>query len=247
MARVVADGATMAINRGRAWTVRIPLKLVIFDLENTLVWNEFLPELADLVGKTSEVMEITRQGIDGHIDWEEGFRRRARLLAGIRQSDVLRLARALRPVPGAVEIVRRLREAGARIVLVTGGPREVAESAMALFDTDIAFANEFVYDSGVFTGDVVVRVSPRLKGEIVRELARKWAVARDEILAFGDGRMDLPLLAEAGTRLGINTNGKLGGHVHLETTDYAEAERWLEASGWLPRSTGFDPTVQGNR
>lgn len=237
----------MAIYRGRAWPVRIPLKLVIFDLENTLIWNEFLPELADLVGKMAEVTEITRQGIDGQIDWEDGFRRRARLLAGIRQSDVLRLARALRPVPGAVEFVRRLREAGARIVLVTGGPREVAESAMALFDTDIAFANEFVYDSGVFTGEVVVRVSPQRKGEIVRELARRWAVDRDEILAFGDGRMDLPLLAEAGTRLGINSNGQLEGHVHLETSDYREAERWLEANGWLPSAPSGGPSTDGNR
>ena len=191
--------------------------------------------------------EITRQGIDGRIDWEEGFRRRARLLAGIRQSDILQLARALRPVPGAIEFVQRLKRAAAKIVLVTGGPREVAESAMALFDADAAFANEFVYEDGMFTGDVIVRVNPPRKGEIARELARKWGVRRDEIVAFGDGRMDLPLLTEAGIRLGINSNGQLEGHVHLETSDYREAERWLEANGWLPSAPSGGPSTDGNR
>ncbi len=193
------------------------------------------------MGKQGEVAEITRQGIDGRIDWEEGFAMRARFLAGLRQSEILQAARNLRPVPGAVEFLRRLKHAGAKIVLLTGGPREVAESAMALFHADAAFANEFVYDDGVFTGNVLVRTTPRKKGEIVRALAEKWNVLRDDILAIGDGRMDLPLFSEAGLRFGINTGGKLGDHVHREATDYGDAEEWLESIGWLPRPCSADP------
>ena len=117
--------------------------------------------------------------------------------------------------------------------MVTGGPREVAESAVAHFDIDAAFSNEFRYEDGAFTGDVVISVSPRTKGEIVRTLAAKWGVGREDILAFGDGLMDVPLLSEAGTALGINTDGKLRDHVAFETDDYQEAHKWLLDKGVL--------------
>jgi len=212
------------------------LKLAVFDLENTLIFNEFLPELAALVGKEAEVAAITRAGIDGRIDWEEGFRMRAALLKGLTQAQVLRAARHLRPVPGAPEFLEFLKSQGKKVVLVTGGPREVAESAMAHFNADAAFHNEFHYEDGVFTGDVTLRVSPRTKAEIVRGLAAKWNVAKEEILAFGDGLMDVPLLSEAGVKLGINTEGKLRDHVDFEASDYQDAHRWLVRRGALTPS-----------
>ncbi len=209
------------------------MKLVVFDLENTLIFNEFLPELASLLGKEREVAEITRAGIDGRINWEQGFRMRAQLLAGLTQAQVLRAARHLRPVPGAQEFVHWLRSQGNKVAIVTGGPREVAEAAMVLFEADAVFSNEFVYEAGAFTGDVRVSVSPRLKGDIVRSLAARWGVPKEDILAFGDGLMDVPLLAEAGVRMGINSNGKLRDHVDFEPRDYVDARQWLVDKGAL--------------
>jgi len=203
------------------------VKLVVFDLENTLIFNEFLPELAAIVGKEAEVAAITRAGIDGRIDWENGFRARAERLRGLTQAQVLRAARQLRPVPGAKEFVDWLRAQASKVVLVTGGPREVAESALELFEADAAFSNEFHYEDGRFTGSVTVHVSPQSKGEIVRELATKWRIEKDEIVAVGDGVMDVPLLSEAGLRLAINSEGKLKDHVDFETSDFREAQRWL--------------------
>src|SRR5439155_841533 len=171
-----------------------PVKLVIFDLENTLIYNEFLPELATIVGKEAEVASITRAGIDGRIDWEMGFRARAERLRGLTQAQVLRAARQLRPVPGAKEFVDWLHARASKVVLITGGPREAAESALELFEADAAFSNEFHYEDGVFTGSVTVRVSPQSKGAIVRGLATKWKIEKDEIVAVGDGVMDVPLL-----------------------------------------------------
>ncbi len=172
--------------------------------------------------------EITRAGIDGRIDWEEGFRMRARLLAGLSQAQILRAARHLRPVPGAQEFVHWLRAQGNKVAIVTGGPREVAEAAMVLFEADAIFSNEFLYEAGVFTGETRVAVSPRLKGDIVRGLAARWSVPKQDILAFGDGLMDVPLLSEAGVKMGINSNGKLREHVDYEPRDYVAARQWLE-------------------
>lgn len=212
------------------------MKLFVFDLENTLIHNEFLPELAALVGKQAEVAEITRLGVDGRIDWEEGFRKRAQLLRGLKQAQILQAARHLRPVAGARDFVHGLRSQGHKVVLVTGGPREVAESALALFEADAMYSNEFVYEDGVFTGDVVVRVSPRTKGEIVRDLAAKWQVGKEDVVALADGLMDLPLLSEASIRLGINSDGKLKGTVHFEAPSFNEARQWLETQGVLQPS-----------
>ncbi len=209
------------------------MKLVVFDLENTLIFNEFLPELASLLGKEDEVADITRAGIDGRIDWEQGFRMRAQLLAGLTQAQILRAARHLRPVPGAQEFVHWLRSQGNRVAIVTGGPREVAEAAMVLFEADAIFSNEFVYEAGAFTGEVRVAVSPRLKGDIVRRLAARWGVGKEDILAFGDGLMDVPLLSEAGVKMGINSNGKLRDHVDFEPRDYVDARQWLVDKGAL--------------
>lgn len=209
------------------------MKLVVFDLENTLIFNEFLPELASLLGKEDEVAEITQAGIDGRIDWEQGFRMRAQLLGGLTQAQVLRAARHLRPVPGAQEFVHWLRSQGNKVAIVTGGPREVAEAAMVHFEADAIFSNEFVYETGTFTGDVRVLVSPRLKADIVRGLASRWRVPREDILAFGDGLMDVPLLREAGVRMGINSNGKLRDHVDFEPRDYVDARQWLVDKGAL--------------
>lgn len=142
-------------------------------------------------------------------------------------------------MPGAKEFVSWLQAHATKVVLVTGGPREVAESALALFDADTAFSNEFHYEDGVFTGAVTIRVSPQRKGEIVRELAAKWGIRKDEILAVGDGMMDVPLLTEAGTRLAINSHGKLREHVDFETSDFHEARRWLVRQG------NFDQTKSG--
>jgi phosphoserine phosphatase len=214
------------------------VKLVVFDLENTLIFNEFLPELASLLDKEAEVAEITRAGIDGRIDWEDGFRQRARLLRGLTQGQVLRATRHLRPVPGAQEFVHWLRANGNRVAIVTGGPREVAEAAMVLFEADAIFSNEFVYEAGAFTGDVRVAVSPRLKGDIVRGLAARWNVAKADILAFGDGLMDVPLLSEAGVKMGINSDGKLRDHVDYEPRDYVAARQWLEDKGALHGTKG---------
>ena len=223
-----ADDQKTIYRTGRLGGLKAVLvKLVVFDLENTLIFNEFLPELAALLGKEAEVAEITRAGIDGRIDWEDGFRRRAALLRGLSQAQILRAARHLRPVPGAQEFVHWLRSRGDKVAIVTGGPREVAEAAMVLFEADAIFSNEFLYEAGVFTGDVRVAVSPGLKGEIVRGLAARWGARKEDILAFGDGLMDVPLLSEAGVRMGINSNGKLRDHVDYEPRDYVAARQWL--------------------
>ncbi len=209
------------------------VKLAVFDLENTLIFNEFLPELAEAIGRGAEVAHITRQGVDGHIDWTEGFVLRSKMLRGIPQARVVAMAKNLRCVPGAWGFVRGLKARGVGIVLITGGPQEVALQARRKFGADQVFSNEFLYDRGHLTGEVRVHVTPQLKGSIVADLITARGLKRQEVMAAADGLMDLHLLRAAGIRLGINSHGRLRGIVDYEAEDFHDAFEWLLRKGHI--------------
>lgn len=209
------------------------MKLFAFDLENTLIHNELLPELARLVGREEEVRRITRLGVEGKIDWEEGFRQRVAFLTGISREDVHKAAADLRPVPGALGFVRSIRRRGHPIGLITGGPAEIAQSASLLFGADRAVSNDFVYDGERFTGEVEVRVSPATKGELALQMAESVGASPNDIVAFADGVMDQAMLAEAGMSIAINSNGTLRDAVDYEAVDFEDAYRWLQERGVL--------------
>lgn len=209
------------------------MKLFVFDLENTLIFNEFLPELAHLVGQGEEVERITQLGVSGQIDWVEGFRRRAAFLAGLPRGEVERMAEAVRLVPGALGFVRSLRASGHRVGLITGGPSELAQRARTLFGADAAVSNDFVYREDCLTGDVVVRVTPETKGLFARAMAQTMGIPPSEIVAFADGAMDAGLLRSAAVALGVNSRGLLSHTVNYEVRDFEEAYRWLVHQGIL--------------
>ncbi|MFQ6012167.1 MAG: HAD family hydrolase [Thermoplasmata archaeon] len=203
------------------------MKLFAFDLENTLIFNELLPDLARLVGREEEVRRITRLGVEGRIDWEQGFRQRAHLLAGLSREDVRRTAGDLRLVPGALGFVKSIRGRGHRVGLVTGGPAEIAEAAARLFGADGAVSNAFIYDGETFSGEVQVRVKPSTKGALALQMAASLGIAPDDIVAFADGVMDRGLLREARLAIAINSGGSLRDAVNYEAADFEDAYRWL--------------------
>ncbi len=209
------------------------MKLAVFDLENTLVFNEFLPELAEFVGRGEEVSAITHLGIQGKINWSEGFVLRSMMLKGIPRARVEAMAKNLRCVPGAWGFVRGLEARGASIVLITGGPQEVAAQAKRKFGADQVFSNELLYDGGHLTGEVRIHVTPELKGSIVEDLIRTRGLDRREVMAAADGLMDLHLLRAAGIRLGINSHGRLKGIVDYEAEDFHDAFEWLLRQGHI--------------
>ncbi len=212
---------------------RGPMKLFVFDLENTLIYNEFLPELATLVDRHAEVGRITQLGVEGKIDWVTGFRQRARLLEGINRQQVERLSREIRLVPGALGFVRALRGRDHKVGLITGGPSELAREARHIFGADMSVSNDFLYEGDRFTGDVVVRVTPKTKGLFAQEMARSAGISSLDIVAFADGAMDRGLLEAAGTALAIHAGGTLLDQADYEVSDFEEAYRWLRMRGAL--------------
>src|SRR2546430_8723870 len=96
---------------------------------------------------------------------------RAERLRGLTQAQILRAARELRPMPGAREFVSWLQDGSSKVVLVTGGPREGAETALAPFDAGTVFSNEIHYQDGSFPGAGAIHVRPPREGETVLEAA----------------------------------------------------------------------------
>ena len=209
------------------------MKVFAFDLENTLIYNELLPDLAQLVGREEEVRRITRLGVEGKIDWEEGFRRRALFLAGLHREDVQKIAGELRLVPGALGFVKSIRGHGHAVGLITGGPSEIAERASRLFEADRVVSNDFIYNGETFTGEVTVRVKPATKGVLALQMAESLRIAPDDIVAFADGVMDERLLTQAAVSVAINSQGSLRDAVDYEAVDFEDAYRWLNGRGIL--------------
>ncbi|MGD0637822.1 MAG: phosphoserine phosphatase SerB [Nitrososphaerales archaeon] len=140
--------------------------IVVFDVEGVLVDGEFLPELADLVGKKEEVQELTMKGIRGEISWERGLARRIELLKGVSYQQCMRVANSLPIMKGAVETTEALRAMGCLMVGISGGFTLLTNRVKSELGLDHAFSNELVFHDGKLVGyGLLVNVN---KGQILR-------------------------------------------------------------------------------
>lgn len=173
--------------------------LFVTDMDSTLINIECIDELADLHGVKAEVAEITEAAMRGELDFGESLTRRVALLAGLDGAALQAVYETrLKLNPGAETLLRGLRQAGVRTVLVSGGFSYFTERLKARLGFDLAFANELEIADGRLTG--------RLTGEIVDASAKRAVLmrVRDEIgllatqtIAAGDGANDLLMLEEA--------------------------------------------------
>jgi phosphoserine phosphatase len=177
--------------------------LVVFDVEGVLLNAEYLPVLAQVMGpeKEKEIWDITKQGIRGEINWEEGLRKRVRALRGIRQSDAKKLAGNLQVMPGAKELCEALKRAGWKLVAVSGGFTIITDRLKLDLGLDEVFSNELIFADGVLK-DVIMRVTSD-KAAAVRPILKQWGFMKDDIVVVVDGANDLKLFELAGFTVGF--------------------------------------------
>ena len=182
-------------------------RLVVMDVDSTLIQDEVIELIADLCGCGDRVKEITDRAMAGEIDFEQSLRERVRLLKGLQASELETALSKVRLTPGARTFTRTLRRLGFRIAIVSGGFTYFTDALKTDLELDYAFANELEIIDGVLTGELTGPVVDRArKAELLRYVAELEGIALDQTVAVGDGANDLDMLAVAG--LGIAFNAK---------------------------------------
>jgi phosphoserine phosphatase len=186
-------------------------KLLIADMESTIIEQEMLDEIADLRGIKPQIAAITARAMNGEIDFTAALNERVALLAGLKESEIEALMRLITFMPGAEALVRTMRRDGARTLLVSGGFTIFAERVASSLGFDLVRANvlEFSGKAGsrVLTGKVVPPVRDRTdKLDQLMQQAGRYRIPLIETVAVGDGANDVPMLQAAG--LGVAFHAK---------------------------------------
>lgn len=177
--------------------------LIVFDVEGVLLNAEYLPVLAQVMGpeKEKEIWDITKQGIRGEINWEDGLKKRVEALRGISFEDAERIAFNLEIMPGAKEICFALKKAGWRIIAVSGGFTIITDRLKDELCIDKIFSNELTFKDGKLD-DLKLTVTSD-KAAAIKPTIMEWGIRKEEIVVVVDGANDLKLFSLAGFTVGF--------------------------------------------
>ncbi len=182
-------------------------RVVVFDMDSTLVAAEGIDLLARRAGVEAEVAAITREAMAGKLDFESALRRRVALLRGLPESVLAEVEASLPLTPGAAEAVDALKRLGFRLGLLSGGFTCFTEPLRRRLGIDYAFANTLEIEAGVLTGGLTGPVLDAAgKAARLAEIASREGVPLDQVVGVGDGANDIPMLQAAG--LGIAFRAK---------------------------------------
>ncbi len=196
------------VNVVRASSAERRKRLLIADMDSTIIEQECIDELADLLGIKARVAEITERAMRGEIAFEPALRERVALLAGIDTSTIERIiAERISISPGADQLVATMRANGAHAALVSGGFTLFTTRIAEALGFDSHHANTLQIESGRLTGKVADPILGReAKRERLIRLSNRLGLDRHETLAVGDGANDLAMIEAAG--LGVAYRAK---------------------------------------
>ena len=209
--------------------LRRGMRLIVMDVDSTLVQGEVIEMLAAQADCEPEVARITEAAMRGELDFEESLRARVALLEGLDAASLDTVYDALELAPGARTLVRTLRRLGYRFAIVSGGFSQITDRLSEDLGIHFARANELEIVDGRLTGRIVGDVVDRAgKADALRQFAAEAGVPQQAVIAIGDGANDLDMLNAAG--LGIAYNAK---PVLRDAADTAVNVPYLDAIMYL--------------
>ena len=173
--------------------------LAIFDVEGVLYDEEYLPILAEKLDKEEEIWEITKQGIQGKINWEEGLQTRVAALKGLDEKVCQEVADNLPIMTGAKEACRVLKAAGWKIMAVSGGFTLMMNRLQKELDLDYVYCNDLIFKDGKLDGVKINVDSDKSKSAKIK--IAEWGEKKEDIICVVDGANDIKLFDICG--LGI--------------------------------------------
>ncbi|HEY3606469.1 MAG TPA: phosphoserine phosphatase SerB [Pseudonocardiaceae bacterium] len=219
----VRVGLDIAVER--AGLARRAKRLVVFDVDSTLIQGEVIEMLAARAGHEAEVRELTAAAMRGELDFTQSLHRRAALLAGLPESVFAEVGAELELTPGARTTIRTLKRLGFRCGVVSGGFTRVIAGLAEELGLDYVAANNLEVVEGKLTGRVVGRIIDRPgKAAALRRFADQAGIPLAQCVAVGDGANDIDMISAAGLGVAFNAKPAL-----REVADTALSHPFLDA------------------
>jgi phosphoserine phosphatase len=185
-------------------------KLIVFDMDSTLIQHEVIDEMALVYGIGAQVKLITERAMNGEINFNEALRERVALLKGLKRQDMEAIYHRLKLTPGASELIFTLKSYGYKTAIVSGGFKYFAEAFAQRLGVDYVYANDLDWEGDVLTGTVAGEiVNAEKKAALLDYLAEKEQITLEQIVAVGDGANDLLMLAKAGMGIAYHAKEKV--------------------------------------
>ncbi|WP_414939287.1 phosphoserine phosphatase SerB [Amycolatopsis sp. cmx-11-51] len=224
----LADAAVAAgidISVERAGLARRAKRLVVFDVDSTLIQGEVIEMLGAHAGVEPQVREITEAAMRGELNFSESLERRVALLEGLPETVLDEVAASIELTPGARTTIRTLKRMGFRCGVVSGGFTKIIQSLVDDLGLDFAAANELEVVDGKLTGRVVGEIVDRAgKATALRRFAEEYEISLQQCVAVGDGANDIDMLSVAGMGVAFNAKPAL-----REVADTALSHPYLDA------------------
>ena len=181
-------------------------KILIADMDSTMIGQECIDELAEEAGVGAHVREITARAMNGELDFEGALTERVALLKGLDEAVIGKvLAQRITFMPGGRELVATMQAEGAHAVLVSGGFTAFTGHVAAALGFDEARANTLLVDGGRLTGEEARPILGRAaKVQALEEISARLGISEAEVIAVGDGANDLGMLGRAGTGVALH-------------------------------------------
>ncbi|NMN94462.1 phosphoserine phosphatase SerB [Antrihabitans stalactiti] len=219
----VAENVDVAIER--AGLARRAKRLIVFDVDSTLIQGEVIEMLAARAGVEAEVRAVTEAAMRGEIDFAESLHQRVATLAGLDESVIDDVAENIQLTPGARTTIRTLRRLGFHCGVVSGGFRQVIDDLAHDLELDFVAANTLEIVDGKLTGRVLGEIIDReAKAIALRKFAAQVGVPMEQTVAVGDGANDIDMLNAAGLGIAFNAKPAL-----REIADAALSHPYLDA------------------
>lgn len=182
-------------------------RLIVFDMDSTLIQQEVIDEMAKLYGIGDKVIKITERAMNGELDFNSALKERVGLLKGFKLSQMQEILEKIQFTPGTEEFVKTVKSLGYKVAVVSGGFTYFTNAIKVKLGLDYAFANELEIINNELTGNVLGNiVNADQKAFLLNFIAQQENISLEQVVAIGDGANDLPMIAKAG--LGIAFHAK---------------------------------------
>jgi len=207
-------------------------KLLLADMDSTIVQEESLDEIAAYVGIHHEISEITEKAMNGELDFKEALEARVKMLKGLSEIHIQDVASRVNLTPGAKILLDTMKHYHARCVLVTGGFEQIVQPISQNLGFDDFFCNRFVVENGALTGQVIEPIFDKnSKRQILEYEMENYKLSEEETMAIGDGANDIPMLKSAGLGVGFHAKPAVRREVQ-NNIKYGDLTALLYAQGY---------------